>query len=225
MGLILSILALGLMASLSPATIVVFILVLGTARARVNAGAFLVGWAVSLTVVFTVGYLVGASRSTHQGGGRTGVLVVQLLVGLGLVIAGGHQWQRRHDVSEASVGTDESRAGAWSARLDDLGPRGAAAVGVLKQPWAITTAAAVVVAHHHSSPLVTLIAFACFVVASTASVGLMYLFYARRPGEATAYLAQLRNRVVAAGPTVFAVAAMAVGAVVALDAVAGLRGR
>ena len=41
MGLIFAIVMLGLMASLSPATIVVFILVLGTARARVNAAAFL----------------------------------------------------------------------------------------------------------------------------------------------------------------------------------------
>ncbi|HRI96916.1 MAG TPA: hypothetical protein PLZ93_14980, partial [Nocardioides sp.] len=105
------------------------------------------------------------------------------------------------------------------------GPRGAAAVGVLKQPWAITIAAAVVVAHHHSSPLVTLLAFVLFVIASTASVGGMYVFYARRPGEATAYLTELRRRVAVAGPTVFAVAAMAIGVVVLFDAVTGLRSR
>ena len=43
MGLILPLLFLGLMASLSPATIVVFLLVLGTAKARVNAVGFLFG--------------------------------------------------------------------------------------------------------------------------------------------------------------------------------------
>ena len=37
-------LLLGLMASLSPVTIVVFILLLRTKRARVNAFGFLVGW-------------------------------------------------------------------------------------------------------------------------------------------------------------------------------------
>ena len=81
MGLIFAILMLGLMASLSPATIVVFILVLGTARARVNAAAFLIGWAVSLTVVFSVSYLLGSSRSTQQGGGRTGLLILEVLLG------------------------------------------------------------------------------------------------------------------------------------------------
>ena len=79
MGLIFSILLLGLMASLSPVTIVVFILVLGTARAGVNAVAFLMGWAVSLTVVFTASYLIGSSRGTQQGGGRTGVLILEVL--------------------------------------------------------------------------------------------------------------------------------------------------
>ena len=58
MGLILSILLMGLVASLSPVTIVVFILVLETHRAGANAPAFLIGWATSLTVVFTLGYLL-----------------------------------------------------------------------------------------------------------------------------------------------------------------------
>ena len=54
MGLILPIVFLGLMASLSPATIVVFVLVLGTARASVNALGFLIGWGLSLTLVFQI---------------------------------------------------------------------------------------------------------------------------------------------------------------------------
>ena len=110
-----------------------------------------------------------------------------------------------------------------AGRLNDLGPRGAALVGVLKQPWAITTAAAVVVVHHHARGVVTLIAFACFTVASTASVGLMYFYYSRRPGEAKAYLAELRDRAIASGPAVFAVAAMVVGAFLVLDGLVGLK--
>jgi hypothetical protein len=107
--------------------------------------------------------------------------------------------------------------------LNDLGPRGAALVGVVKQPWAITTAAAVVVVHHHAPRVVTLIAFACFTVASTASVGLMYLYYTRRPSEAKAYLDELRDRAIAAGPAVFAVAALVVGAFLVLDGLIGLK--
>ena len=66
MGLILPVVFLGLMASLSPATIVVFVLVLGTARARVNAVGFLFGWGLSLTVVFATSYALALSGETHE---------------------------------------------------------------------------------------------------------------------------------------------------------------
>jgi hypothetical protein len=219
MGLTVSILLLGLVASLSPATILVFILVLGTARASVNAVAFLIGWAISLTIVFTGSYLLGSSRSTQHGSGRTGVLVIEVLVGCALVTVGVRHWRRRAEPRETTAGSEPPMLGG---RLNDLGPRGAAVVGVLKQPWAITTAAAVVVVHHHEPRVVTLVAFASFAIASTASVGLMFLYYSRRPTEATAYLADLRKRVTAAGPVVFAVAAMVVGAFLALDGLVSL---
>ncbi len=221
MGLILAILLLGLMASLSPATIVVFILVLGTARARVNAGAFLMGWAVSLTVVFTVSYALGESRSTQRGGGRTGLLILELLLGVALVVGGVRQWRRRGGGS--SAGSDGWESPKLVGRLNDLGPRGAALLGVLKQPWAITTAAAVFLVHHQAQGLIILVAFACFTIASTASVALMYLYYAWRPGEAQTYLAQLQARAIAAGPDVVAVAATVVGAFMLVDGLIGLR--
>ena len=220
MGLIFSILLLGLMASLSPATIVVFILVLGTARARINATAFLIGWAASLTVVFAASYLLGSSRSIQRGNGRTWLLILEVVLGLALAVAGARQWRRRAEVSGT---TDGWGSHLLAGRLNDLGPFGAALVGVLKQPWAITTAAAIVVVHHHVQGIATFIAFACFTVASTASVGLMYLFFSRRPSEAKAYLAELRDRAIASGPAVFAVAAIVVGAFLILDGSIGLK--
>ena len=115
MGLILAILMMGLMASLSPATIVVFILVLATARPRTNAAAFLVGWAVSLVVVFSVSYVVGSSRSAQQGAGRTGLLVVEILAGLALVGVGIRQWRRRGAPSGARTGGGPRRcSAAWT---------------------------------------------------------------------------------------------------------------
>ncbi|SKB08122.1 GAP family protein [Aeromicrobium choanae] len=222
MGLILSILMLGLMASLSPATIVVFILVLGTARPRANATGFLFGWAISLTVVFTASYLIGSSRSVRHGDGRTGLMVFEILVGCALVVVSAQQWRRRGVPRVSSAGAGSTR---MLGRLRGLGPGGALVLGVLKQPWAITTAAAIFLVHHHAQALVTVIAFACFTVASTASVGLMYVFYARRPGEADAYLERLRARAVASGPAVFAVAALLVGTFLVLDGLLGLTGR
>jgi hypothetical protein len=82
MGLILPIVFLGLMASLSPATIVVFVLVLGTARASVNALGFLIGWGLSLTLVFIGSYALARSGASGSQGGRTTVAVLQILLGL-----------------------------------------------------------------------------------------------------------------------------------------------
>ena len=90
--------------------------------------------------------------------------------------------------------------------MEGLTPIGAAVVGVLKQPWAITAAASLVVVHHHETGLAVALAFVLFTIASTATVGLMFLYYARYPGEAQARLAALRDRVVAAGPTMGALA-------------------
>jgi len=85
-----------------------------------------------------------------------------------------------------------------------------AMVGVLEQPWTLTAAAAVVVVRHHSAFIVVVIAFALFTLASTATVGLIYLYYARRPGEAEAHrgvstyrrrLVQVRVPVTNSAPT------------------------
>ncbi len=220
MGLILPIVFLGLMASLSPATIVVFVLVLGTARARVNAVGFLFGWGFSLTVVFAASYAVAASGAADRGGGRTSVAVLEILLGTALMVFGIRMWRR----GPAAVPTGTSGWGTQRlmGRMDSLTPFGAAVVGVLKQPWAITTAAALVVVHKNDSVLVVAIAFALFTIASTATVGLMYLYYARYPGEAQAQLTALRDRVVAAGPAVGAVAGTLVGGFLIADAVLSL---
>jgi Na+/melibiose symporter-like transporter len=221
-GLILPILLLGLMASLSPATIVVFVLVLGTTRARVNAVWFLFGWGLSLTVVFAASYAVAASGSTERGGGRTSVAVLEALLGFALLCFGVQRWRRR--LTPALVTTDPSRSGTrrLASRMDNLTPLGVANVGILKQPWAITSAAALVVVRDNVSLLVVAIAFAVFTVASTATVALMFVYYARYPGEAQTQLTALRDRVVAAGPRVWAVVSMLVGGLLLVDGLLAL---
>ncbi|MET1058972.1 MAG: GAP family protein [Nocardioides sp.] len=216
MGLILPLLFLGLMASLSPATIVVFVLVLGTARARVNAVGFLFGWGLSLTFVFAASYALAASDASETEGGRTSVAVLEILLGFTLLVFAARLW-RRGQTAPASTVPSRWGADRIMGHMQGLTPVGAAVVGVLKQPWAITTAAALVVVHNHTTGLKVAIAFVLFTVASTATVGLMFLYYARYPGEAQAQLAALRDRVVAAGPAMGGVAGMLVGGFLMID--------
>ena len=224
MGLILPLLFLGLMASLSPATIVVFVLVLGTAKARVNAVGFLFGWGLSLTVVFATSYALAVTGAAQRGGGRTSVAVLEFLLGAALMVASIRLWRRR--TKDPRVPDDPERAAGWGTErlmghMDGLTPLGAAVVGVLKQPWAITSAAALVVVHSQTTGLLVAIAFALFTVASTATVALMFVYYARYPGEAQSRLAELRDRAMAAGPTAGAVAGMIVAGFLIIDGLLG----
>lgn len=210
---------LGLLASVSPSTIVVFILLLATARARVNAAAFLIGWSVSLIIVFAVSYGIGGVSATQRGSGRTVVDVIEIMLGAALAFAAARQWRRRDRPR-----TSSRVAKKFNARLQQLNPWEAATVGVLEQPWTLTAAAAVVVVRHHSAFLVVVFAFLAFALLSTATIGVIFLYFARRPGQAEAHLADLRDRLVRAGPAIFAIVSAAVGVFLIIDGVIGIVG-
>jgi hypothetical protein len=210
---------LGLLASVSPSTIVVFILLLATARARINAVAFLIGWSVSLIIVFAVSYGIGGVRATQHGSGRTVVEVIEIMLGAALAFAAARQWRHRDRPR-----TSSRMARKFNARLTQLHPWEAATVGVLEQPWTLTAAAAVVLVRDHSAFLVVVFAFLAFALLSTATIGLIFLYFARRPGQAEAHLADLKDRLVRAGPAIFAIVSAAVGVFLIIDGVIGIVG-
>jgi hypothetical protein len=219
MSLVITVGLLGLLASVSPSTIVVFILLLATARARVNAAAFLIGWSVSLIIVFALSYAVGGIRATQHGSGSTVVEVIEILLGVALAFLAERQWRRR-DQPRTSSGVSTK----FTARLKQLNPWEAATIGVLEQPWTLTAAAAVVLVRHHSALLVVVFAFLAFALLSTATIGLIFLYFARRPGQAEARLSDLRDRLVDAGPAIFAIVSVAVGVFLITDGVIGIVG-
>jgi hypothetical protein len=206
MAVLLTILVLGVLASLSPSTIVVFILLLATRRATVNGAAFLVGWTLSLVVVFVGSYLIGGTHTASQGSGHATVNVVEIVLGLALVVLGAREWRHRNRPKKASP-----REESLKDRLEDLGPLEAVVVGVWEQPWTLTAAAAVIVVNHHEALVLAIASFVVFTVVSTATVGVTYLYFARRPGEAQAHLEALKERLVRMGPTLVALVSFAVG--------------
>ena len=217
MGLIVPLLLLGLLASLSPTTIVVFILLLATIRAKVNATAFLVGWAISLTIVFLFSYLFGGAGTLQHRGGRAGVEVVEIMLGLALVVIGVRSWRNRHKPRQTSGTTRR-----LTSHLEKMSPWEASVVGVLEQPWTLTAAAAIVVVHHHSSAPIAIGAFVGFTALSTATIGVIFLYYARQPYKAQAQLLELRDWVARSGPTLVAVTSALVGLYLAVDGLHGL---
>ena len=143
--------------------------------------------------------VVGGARATQHGSGSSAVEVIEILLGAALAVAAARQWRHR----------DRPRTGSgvakkFTARLKQLNPWEAATVGILEQPWTLTAAAAVVLVRHHSAFLVVVFAFVAFALLSTATVGLIFLYFARRPGEAEAHLSDLRDRLVRACPCLHA---------------------
>jgi Sap, sulfolipid-1-addressing protein len=217
MSLVIPIALLGLLASASPSTIAVFILLLTTTSARTNAAAFLIGWGFSLIIAFAVVYAAGGTRIAQQGGGGTTVKIIDIVLGAALVIAAARQWRHR----------DRPRTGSrltkrFTARLEHLRPWQAVTIGIIEQPWTLTAAVAVLLVRHHAAFLVVIVAVVVFTVLSTAIVGLIFVYFTRRPGEAEAHLSDLRNRLVRAGPAIFAAVSLAVGVFLIIDGVIGI---
>ncbi len=143
--------------------------------------------------------------------------VIEILLGAALAVAAARQWKYR-DRPRTSSGVTKK----FTARLKQLNPWEAATVGVLEQPWTLTAAAAVVLVRHHAAALIVVLAFLAFALLSTVTVGLIFLYYARRPGQAKARLSELRDRLVRVGPAIFVIVSLVVGVFLIIDGITGI---
>ena len=191
---------LGVLAALDPIRPVVFVLVLRTERALVNAVALLIGWAVSLTVLFLVGFLISDAGNSAGLSSRhpIRVSVLELVVGVGLLIVAARQWRNRNS-GAARLATPQ----AIVRRLDGLTPRSAGLVGMLLQPRTWTIAAALVIARDHSSFASLVVGFGVFAIISTAGLLGILAYNVRNPDEAGIRLSSLVSRLERSGPAIF----------------------
>ena len=217
--MIITVALLGLLAALDPIRPVVFVLVLRTEGALVNAIALLIGWAVSLTVLFLVGFAISDAGNSAGRTSRhpTRTSVLELLVGVTLLVIAARQWRKRNDEA-----THLATPQAILRRLDGMTPRSAGLVGMLLQPRTLTIAAAIVIARDHSSFASLIIGFGVFALLSTAGLLGILAYNVRKPDEARIRLTGLVTRLEQSGPSLFA-GLMAFGGVYLLiDAIRGL---
>ena len=213
--MLISVVVLGILASLDPLRPVVFVLVLRTQL--VNAIAFLAGWALALSLLFVIVFvaLAGDISTGPDHRHRTAASVAELAIGAALLVVAAGRWRRRHDES--------GRRGYPQAvlrRLDHLDVRRAAVIGVLIQPRALTVAAAVVVARDRSGVLSLLIGFAVFAIVSTAALLGILIYDIWRPESARLRLTDVVSTLERQGPMIFTVLCAAGGGYLVLD---GLR--
>ena len=100
--------------AISPVPIIACILMLFSAKARVNGPAFLVGWVLGVTVVTTlVVVLSDATAATDDpASGPSLGDVVLLLLGIGAILLGIRQWRGRPKPGE------DAKMPPWMAAID-----------------------------------------------------------------------------------------------------------
>src|SRR6187200_633550 len=113
--------------AISPIPIIACILMLFSAKARVNGPAFLVGWVLGVTVVTTlVVVLSDATAATDDpASGPSLGDVILLLLGIGAILLGIRQWTGRPKPGE------DANMPPWMAAIDGFAPGKAFGFGFL----------------------------------------------------------------------------------------------
>ena len=109
--------------AISPVPIIAVILMLFSARARVNGPLFMTGWAVALLMVSGVAYLAGDAATDTSA--ADAVSWSQLVLGLLLLLLAARSWRRR-----PAPGAEPGQP-AWMKGIDTFSPGKALALGLL----------------------------------------------------------------------------------------------
>jgi hypothetical protein len=156
--------------AISPIPIIAVILMLFSARARVNGPAFLFGWVVALAVVSTIVYVV-----SHEGNVATDSTAAdsvswgKIVLGVVLLLLARRNWRNR-----PAPGAEPSMP-KWMARVDSLSPLEAAGLGVVlaavnPKNLILTMGSAAGLAQLGLSTSDAIVAIAVFVVLGSVSI-------------------------------------------------------
>ncbi|MGZ7013307.1 MAG: GAP family protein [Acidimicrobiales bacterium] len=209
-----------LIITLEPLPIVAFILVLSTDGGARNGAGFIVGWVACLLVMIGATLaLTGGEPLASSSAPATATLVVQVLLGLGLVGYGAYKQRHPHPVDA------ERSTPSWMKRLDRLSFGGAALLGVLMQPWAFVAAGATSITQADVSKTESIVLLVLLCLIATASLLAMEAYTVIDAEAARAKLDALqswvdRNRdmgiiILAAGVGLYLVVKGAVGLITA----------
>ena len=207
--------------ALSPIPIVAVVLVLDSARARVNGPAFALGWVVGLAVVATVVVVVAGGASDPDSTTATGVNWVLLAIGLLFISLAAKQWRKRPKHGE----TPEMPA--WMATIDGISPVRAGTLGVAlsavnPKNLALTVAAAASIAEAGLDDADTVVAIVVFVVLGSVTVAGAVIAYLIAPRRVSGPLARVRQFMTDNNATIMMVILLLLGLKVLGDALAGL---
>lgn len=187
MNLVVSLILLGLFASLEPVSVIAFVVVLATEKGTKNGVAFVFGWIACVMVLLVVAAGFGVNSSFEPG--QTAQLVaaaIEVVLGLLLVAFGYHRF--RHP-RPPSTDTESGLA----RRVAGISVPGAFVFGALIQSWPVTIAAATEIARANLPIGQGIAAAALYAAASVTTFTIMLVLSVRRPEATRDRLNRLRT--------------------------------
>ena len=216
------VLTLGVGVALSPVPIIAVVLMLGTARARANGPAFVLGWVVGLAIVGTIVLLAASGADASESGEpATWVDVLKLVLGCLLVLVAIKQWRGRPRAG------DEAALPKWMQAIDTFAPGKALGMGALfsavnPKNLLLTVAAASAIAQTGIDTGQQAVALAVFVVIGTLGPGLPVAIYFTLGARAKRVLDELKLWMAGHNAAIMAVLCLVIGAKLIGDAITGL---
>ena len=162
--------------AISPLPIIAVILVLFSARARVNGPAFLAGWVLGVAVVSVAVYLLSdASDASTDDTTSDTVSWIKLLLGVWLVVLAVKNLR-------AQKGPEEQTQPKWMASIDSLTPVKAGGLGALlsglnPKNLALSLAAGASLAQAGASGGEAAVGLIAFIIIASLSIAVPVAFY------------------------------------------------
>jgi hypothetical protein len=211
---------LALLAALSPTTLLVSAVYLGSARPRLVGAAYLVGAIVMSLIMGLVVIAILRNTGLNHHSQRTPRYGLRLGLGL-LMLAAGAVLARR----KPKLPDPDKKQGLVSRMIANPAPGSAFAVGLLLFAPGITFIAAVqVIATANANVELTTVAIIVVVVINAALVWLPLLVHIFAPGVTTRYLTAFNGWLRANGNKILVAVLIVGGAIVAGNGIFGLAG-
>ena len=208
--------------AISPLPIVAVVLMLVTARGRVNGPAFLLGWLVGLAVVGVVVLSVAdGADASEDGAPADWVSWLKLVVGILLLLLAVKQWRGRPRPGE------EPQAPKWMAALDTFSPvkslgAGALLSGANPKNLLLAIAGAAAIAQTGLSAGEETVAWIVFMVLASLGVGTPVVLYFALGERSKSMLDELKTWMSTHNAAIMAVLLLVLGVKLLGDGISGL---
>lgn len=208
--------------AISPVPIIAVVLMLATARARVNGPAFLLGWIAGLLVAGTIILLVAAGGdASDDGEPARWVGWLKLVLGLALLALAARQWRGRPTAGEPAP------LPAWMKSIDSFKPGRAVALAfalaaINPKNLLLTAGAAAAIAQAGLDTGEQAIALGVFALVASLGVGAPLVLYFVLGERSARMLTDLRDWLGAHNPAIMTVLFLVLGAKLVGDGIAGI---